>query len=105
MIDHDSSVVLAGPIRVLTWPIYQRFFDVNQSPTFELIFGLQFMSGFVLYTITIAACSLAASCVVHVCGQLEIVMRMLRDFASSESDITIAEIIQRHLRALKLVLK
>lgn len=70
------------------------------------------MSGFVLYTITIGACSLAAVFVVHVCGQLEIVMALLHDFASDEKvsvasgveqarSHKMAEIIQRHLRALK----
>lgn len=88
---------------MLTWPIYRRFFHVDQSPTYELMFGAQFVSGFVLYTITIAACSFAASCVVHVCGQLEIVMQMLRDFVRPGSKLTISDIVQRHLRALRLV--
>ena len=74
------------------------------------------MSGFVLYTITIASCSLAAVFVGHICGQLEIVISLLNSFVNESVEVEevsgkaaierkrkMTEIVERHLRALKYV--
>jgi hypothetical protein len=79
----------------------------------------QACGGFVVYTVTIAICSLAVCFVVHVCGQLEIVMLMLHrftdikheDIKSLNNNNTVAlmqskqmnlgKIVKRHLQALK----
>ncbi|CAB0036095.1 unnamed protein product [Trichogramma brassicae] len=102
-----------GP-RALTYPIYARLLNVERSPVYEIVFAVQTVSGFVLYTITIGACSLAATFVVHVCAQLQIVMDLLGNLADGmieggsglEVDVEarlndkIATIVERHLRAL-----
>lgn len=78
--------------------------NIEKSPWYEIVFIVQFMSGFVLYTITVGACSLAASFVVHVCAQLEIVMRLLDDFVSgkyAETGDKMKEIVEKHTRALR----
>ncbi|XP_023318767.1 uncharacterized protein LOC106657151 isoform X3 [Trichogramma pretiosum] len=104
-----------GP-RALTYPIYARLLNVERSPVYEIVFAVQTVSGFVLYTITIGACSLAATFVVHVCAQLQIVMDLLGNLADgtiedggggglgvdveARLNDKIATIVERHLRAL-----
>ncbi|XP_058807700.1 odorant receptor 13a-like isoform X2 [Phymastichus coffea] len=98
----DSTLPIPAP-RALTYPVYERFMRVESSPWYELVFLVQFASGFVLYTITVGACSLAAGFVVHVCAQLDIVMRLLDDFArggEAGSADRMREIVDKHVRAL-----
>ncbi|KAL7294894.1 hypothetical protein TKK_0011818 [Trichogramma kaykai] len=105
--------------RALTYPIYARLLNVELSPVYEIVFAVQTVSGFVLYTITIGACSLAATFVVHVCAQLQIVMDLLGKLADgtiedgggggggglgvdveARLNDKVATIVERHLRAL-----
>lgn len=103
-------------VRVLPYPIYGLLSKLD----YVTLLLVQFVAGFVLYTITIASCSLAAVFANHICGQLEIVMSLLRDFVRDDEEKPriyaiadgaaavvrsrsdrFAEIVQRHLRALK----
>ncbi|KAJ8664567.1 hypothetical protein QAD02_006229 [Eretmocerus hayati] len=105
-LQNDTSDMSSTAPRILVWPVYARLMHVDHSPIYEIVFVIQFISGYYLYTITIAACSLAAVFVTHICGQLEIVMRLLQNYANDvESEMAaksnkMAEIVERHLRAL-----
>ncbi|KAL0117076.1 hypothetical protein PUN28_010135 [Cardiocondyla obscurior] len=64
-------------IRYLPCPSYFVFFNGQISPAYEIMFFIQFCSGFIKYTITVAICSLAALFAMHLCGQLEILMTLI----------------------------
>ncbi|XP_032669664.1 uncharacterized protein LOC116843386 isoform X2 [Odontomachus brunneus] len=64
-------------IRYLPCPGYFVFFDGRVSPAYEIIFFIQFFSGFIKYNITVSICSLAAIFVMHTCAQIEILMMLI----------------------------
>ncbi|KAL2731019.1 OR4 protein [Vespula squamosa] len=71
-------------IRALAYPGYDRYFDIQASPTYEIIFFLHCVCAMVMYSITTAACSLAATFVTHACGQIQIVMTRLSDLVEGK---------------------
>ena len=95
------------------YPVYGALLNADQSPTYEIVFIVQWISGFVLYTITIACCSLAATFALHTCGQFKIVIQLLQELTSDNLNTNnlnstikrindnLADIVERHLRALK----
>ncbi|XP_011684693.1 PREDICTED: uncharacterized protein LOC105448031 [Wasmannia auropunctata] len=66
-------------IRPLPCPAYFIFFNVQVSPIYELIFAIQVLSGMITYSITTGLCGLAAVFVMHACGQLTILMNLMRN--------------------------
>ncbi|XP_011148386.1 uncharacterized protein LOC105188561 [Harpegnathos saltator] len=66
-------------IRHLPCPTHFVLFDVQFSPAYEIVFLLQFFSGFVKCTITTAVCGLAGLCVMHICAQLDILITLMND--------------------------
>ena len=71
-------------IRPLPCPAYFIFFDVQVSPIYELIFAIQILSGIITYSITTGLCGLAAVFVMHICGQLIILMSLMRNFVKEK---------------------
>ena len=71
-------------IKPLPCPGYFFSFDVQVSPAYELIFVLQVLSGLVTYSITTGLCGLAAVFVMHACGQLKILVNLMRNFAEGQ---------------------
>ncbi|XP_014604747.1 PREDICTED: uncharacterized protein LOC106787144 [Polistes canadensis] len=96
-------------IRPLACPSYFAIFNEQESPVYELVFFLQFLAGFFGYSVTCGVCSLATFLIMHVCGQLEILMRMMRDIVvrkdedGFDPDKRIAEVIQHQIRAKNFV--
>ncbi|KAJ8673905.1 hypothetical protein QAD02_005167, partial [Eretmocerus hayati] len=93
------------PPRILTWPVYTSLMHVDQSPAYEIVCFMQFISGYCIHTIASAACSLMAVFVSHICGQLEIIALELRGPVNGARQVSsdpdkMAKIVQRHLRAL-----
>ncbi|KAK2583194.1 hypothetical protein KPH14_009214 [Odynerus spinipes] len=95
-------------IRVPSFPIYRKLIDPRSSPYFEIVQFVQSLAGYVIYTITISACSLAAVFVMHACGQFKILMSKLDDLVIGEeqksdlgtSDKRMGDIVEYHLRIL-----
>ncbi|KAK2583193.1 hypothetical protein KPH14_009213 [Odynerus spinipes] len=93
-------------IRVPSFPIYRKLIDPRSSPYFEIVQFLQSLAGYVIYTITISACSLAAVFVMHACGQFKILMSKLDDLVIGEGsnldtlDKRMGDIVEYHLRIL-----
>ncbi|XP_035737308.1 odorant receptor 22c-like isoform X9 [Vespa mandarinia] len=77
-------------IRPLAFSCYFVFFDPQKTPAYEIVFAIQFMAGFVTYSITSGACSLAALYVLHACGQLEILIRRLEELVEDPNANTVA---------------
>jgi len=66
-------------IKPLPCPAYLFSFDIQVSPIYETVFAIQFLSGIVTYSITIGVCGLSAVFVMHACGQLKILMDLMRN--------------------------
>lgn len=73
-------------IRHLPCPSYFILFDGQISPAYEIMFFIQFISGFIKYTITVAICSLAALFAMHLCAQLEILMTLLNNLINEPEE-------------------
>ncbi|KAI4479657.1 hypothetical protein M0804_011054 [Polistes exclamans] len=96
-------------IRPLACPSYFVIFNEQESPVYEMVFFVQFLAGFSVYSVACGVCGLATFLIMHVCGQLEILMRMMRDIVDgkdendSDADKRIAEVIQHQIRAKNFV--
>ncbi|XP_014604748.1 PREDICTED: uncharacterized protein LOC106787146 [Polistes canadensis] len=96
-------------IRPLACPSYFVIFNEQESPVYELVFFVQILAGFSVYSVACGVCSLATFLIMHVCGQLEILMRMMRDIVDRKDedgfdpDKRIAEVIQHQIRAKNFV--
>lgn len=64
-------------VRALSCPSYFGKFDEQASPAYEIVFILQFFSGLLTYSVTCGAAGLAAFFIMHVCGQLNVLIGKL----------------------------
>ncbi|XP_067214176.1 uncharacterized protein [Linepithema humile] len=91
-------------IRPLGIAGYYVFIDPQKTPAYEIIFTMQFLSGFVQYSITSGACSLAALLVLHACSQLKILIARMEDLTKTEhfsakiANQKLAAIVKQHIR-------
>lgn len=94
-------------IRSLPFAFYNKIVDTTTSPAYELVFAMQFLSTFVVNSVAVATCSLTAVFVMHACGQLKILMSLLNNLTSEESEKgnstkqKFAVIVEHHLRVLR----
>ncbi|XP_012230128.1 odorant receptor 4-like isoform X2 [Linepithema humile] len=91
-------------IKPLPCPGYFFFFNAQVSPNYEIIFALQVLSGLITFSITTGVCGLAAVFVMHACGQLRILMDLLKRLVDQEwqdsqvIDKKLAEIVEHQIR-------
>ncbi|XP_035737322.1 odorant receptor 43a-like [Vespa mandarinia] len=97
-------------IRPIACPSYFVIFDEQKSPAYELVFFGQFLAGFAVYSVACGVCGLATFLIMHACGQLEILMRMMRDIVDGKDDVDdtdpdtrIAEVIRHQIRSKNFV--
>lgn len=64
-------------VRALACPSYFIKFDGEVSPAYEIVFTLQFFAGLITYSVRCGAAGLAAFFIMHVCGQLSIIIGKL----------------------------
>lgn len=94
-------------IKPLPCPAYFVFFDIQVSPAYETIFLIQFLSGVVTYSITVGMCGLAAVFVMHACGQLEILVKLMKNLVEKrwigKDDVNrrLAEMVEHQIRIRK----
>nr|XP_012230124.1 PREDICTED: uncharacterized protein LOC105676653 [Linepithema humile] len=87
-------------IRPLPCPIYLFSLDVQISPIYEILFVIQCITGFVMVSIVTCACGFTAIFVVHACGQLKILINMMKSLVQKqwqeehEVDKKLAEIVE-----------
>lgn len=81
-----GKVVTPANVTIRTLPCVAYFviFDVQQTPAYEIVFTLQFFSGFLKYTITLATLSFLTLCVMHLCGQLNILITLMNNFVNEQ---------------------
>ncbi|KAF3054517.1 Odorant receptor 208 [Nylanderia fulva] len=91
-------------IRVLACPGYFVKFDEQESPAYEIVFILQFFAGFITYSLTCGPAGLAAFFIMHVCGQLSVLidkLQRLNDLAEPEDRAVatlLADIVEHQIR-------
>ncbi|CAL1689178.1 unnamed protein product [Lasius platythorax] len=91
-------------IKPLPCPAYLFSFDIQVSPVYETVFAIQFLSGIVTYSITIGVCGLAAVFVMHACGQLKILVNLMRNLVevqweeNQELDKKLAAMVEHQIR-------
>ncbi|XP_071558351.1 odorant receptor 4-like [Temnothorax nylanderi] len=69
-------------IRILPCPADPIIFDVQRSPTYEIMFFIEFIGGFIKYTITVATFSFVTICAMHFCVQSDILVTLMNDFVN-----------------------
>lgn len=96
-------------IRPLVYPTYSALIDVQKSPVYELVYVVHCMCGYVIYSVTISVCGLAALFATHICGQIEIALSRLDNLVDREQNSNprgrLIEIIEHHLRTLRFSAK
>lgn len=96
-------------VRLHAFPVYRGLFDPQDSPSFEVVQFIQALAGYVIYTITISICSLAAVLVMHACGQFKILMLKMEDLAdgkkrknaSNTPEERLSDIVKYHIKILR----
>ncbi|XP_077269553.1 uncharacterized protein LOC143901276 [Temnothorax americanus] len=96
----DQNVTL----RHFACPGYFFSLDVQVSPVYETVFVIQSLTGFITVSVVTGACGLTAIFVVHACGQLKILINLMRSLVQErwreerEVDEKIAEIVEHQVR-------
>ncbi|XP_018046424.1 PREDICTED: odorant receptor 4-like [Atta colombica] len=91
-------------VRALACPSYFVKFDEQTSPAYEIVFILQFFAGLITYSVTVGAAGLAAFFVMHICGQLSILIgkfKHLNDIPEPEDRpvaILLADIVEHQIK-------
>lgn len=94
-------------IRLLACPGYYFSIDVQVSPTYEILFAIQCLSGLVSASIATGACGFTAIFVVHACGQLKILINLMKKLVEKqwrvgyEMDGKLAELVEHQIRVHK----
>ncbi|XP_032669699.1 uncharacterized protein LOC116843416 [Odontomachus brunneus] len=98
-------------VKLHAFPVYRGLFDPQDSPLFEVVQFMQALAGYVIYTITISVCSLAAVFVMHACGQFQILMLKMEDLADGKDrksanntpEKRLGDIVKCHIRILSFI--
>ncbi|XP_071641310.1 uncharacterized protein [Temnothorax longispinosus] len=78
--------------------------DMQVSPVYETVFVIQFLTGFITVSVVTGACGVTAIFVVHACGQLKILINLMRSLVQEqwreerEVDEKLAEIVEHQVR-------
>ncbi|XP_011148325.2 odorant receptor 82a [Harpegnathos saltator] len=93
----------------MTCPIYSKFIDTRFSPANEIMLAVQLVSCFIVNSVTVGACSLAAVFAMHAYGQLSMLFSWLNKLVADEdkeNDLAnqrLAAIVDHHLRVLSFI--
>ncbi|XP_076475335.1 odorant receptor 10-like isoform X3 [Bombus vancouverensis nearcticus] len=106
-----TEIIDNETVRTQAFPIYRGLLDPRTSPSFEIVQFMQCLAGFVIYSVTVGACSLAAVFVMHVCGQFGILVKMLQRLVGSlkeekNSNVheqRLGDIVEHHLHILGFI--
>ncbi|XP_017878917.2 odorant receptor 4-like [Ceratina calcarata] len=78
-------------IRPLPCPSYFIFLDEQQTPNYEILFLLQVVAGFVVYTVVGGSCGISALLVLHACSMVRILINkmkvLVRETQMSEMEV------------------
>lgn len=103
-----NETILVHP---MTCPIYSKFIDTRFSPANEIMLVVEIISCFVVNSVTVGACSLAAVFAMHAYGQLSMLFSWLNVLVADEdkgnelADQRLSTIVEHHLRVLRYFTK
>ncbi|KAG7198560.1 hypothetical protein KM043_005924 [Ampulex compressa] len=102
-----SKTVIKGnvTVRPLVYASYFVIFDAQLSPAYEIVVFGRCLAAVVLYGTAICICGLTIFFVLHICGQLEILIDRLKNIANDDimqpaADRRLALIVEHHKRTL-----
>ncbi|XP_076224768.1 uncharacterized protein LOC116428001 isoform X3 [Nomia melanderi] len=106
-----TEIIDNETVRSQAFPIYRGLLDPRTSPSFEIVQLMQCLAGFVIYSVTVGACSLAAVFVTHACGQFKILTAKLDRFVNNSlekvnakiREESLGDIVEHHLKILRLL--
>nr|XP_003700932.1 PREDICTED: odorant receptor Or2-like [Megachile rotundata] len=106
-----TEIIDNETVRSQTFPIYRRLLDPRTTPSVEIVQFMQCLAAFVMYSVTVGSCSLAAVFVMHACGQFRIlVMKLQRlvDGATGKNSVRtyehrLGDIVEHHLQILRFI--
>ncbi|KOX73711.1 hypothetical protein WN51_13789 [Melipona quadrifasciata] len=93
-------------IRPLTYPGYEAFFDIQESPTYEIVYCMHCVYVLITGNITMAAYSLTAICTTHACGQIKIQTSRLKNLREDRKALEngiedrLAVVVREHAKIL-----
>ncbi|CAK9826103.1 hypothetical protein ANTRET_LOCUS4002 [Anthophora retusa] len=93
----------------MPFPFPKTIADVHYSPSNEIFFTIQFLTGIVMHGVTTATCSMAALFAIHGCGQIEVLISWLQHLVDGRADMSetvdgrIASIVSQHVRILNFL--
>ncbi|XP_070159025.1 odorant receptor 10-like isoform X1 [Polyergus mexicanus] len=104
----DESAADNVSVHSLPFAFYDKILDTTTSPTYEIVFAIQFLSTFVVNSIVAATCSITSVFVMHACGQLKILISLLDNFIDKNekrnfSQQKFAVVVEHHLKVLSFV--
>ncbi|XP_070159028.1 uncharacterized protein [Polyergus mexicanus] len=99
----DESAADNVSVHSLPFAFYDKILDTTTSPTYEIVFAIQFLSTFVVNSIVAATCSITSVFVMHACGQLKILISLLDNFIDKNekrnfSQQKFAVVVEHHLK-------
>ncbi|XP_043253248.1 odorant receptor 4-like [Colletes gigas] len=102
----DNAKGNSTVIKPLAYPGYDPFIDTQSSPSYEIVFCVHCLSAMIMYSVTTAAYSLAAICVTHICGQIQIQISRLESLIEGRQGKTtyddhLANIVRDHVEILR----
>ncbi|XP_011684709.1 PREDICTED: uncharacterized protein LOC105448045 [Wasmannia auropunctata] len=103
-VTEDDGNLTYWPMR---YPVAKMIIDVRYSPTNEIFFWVQCLSGFLAHSITATGCSIAAVFAMHVYGRMEILIQWIEHLIDGREDLCdnmnerLSIIVQQHVRILQ----
>ncbi|XP_078043451.1 odorant receptor 4-like [Augochlora pura] len=92
-------------IKPVNYPVYSGLFDPQKRPYYELVFAMHMVTGYIINSVTVSICGLAALFAAHICGQIDIMIMNLQNLADQKrkTDVNreLGKIIEHHVRTLK----
>ncbi|XP_071562200.1 uncharacterized protein [Temnothorax nylanderi] len=91
----------------MTCPMYSKILDVRLSPANEIMLGVQYLSGFVIFCSIATVCGLAAVFAAHACGQLNVLHMWLNELAEEKNnhlaERKLGAVVKHHWRVLRIM--
>jgi len=94
--------------RPFVFPIYSEFRQIQISPMYEIVYIVQYLCTYSMYSTTVGAHGLIAMFVIHACGQIQMIISRLRGLLETESSDRaqnihqrIAIIVKTHVRIVR----
>ncbi|XP_076224765.1 odorant receptor 4-like isoform X2 [Nomia melanderi] len=92
-------------IKPLVYPTYSGMYNPQESPVYEMVYTVHCMCGYVIYSVTVGACGLAATFASHICGQIDVMILRLKNLVDlenkTERDQRLIQIVEHHIRTLR----